>query len=311
MAFFQSKNLWIEHLDDDVAGLVLDADSSKVNLLTLAVLDELSDALERIARDGRFRLLVLRSAKATSFCHGIDLQWLAAHASADELVALALRGQQLCDQLAGLSIPSVAVIGGACLGAGLQLALACDYRVVVKRPAAVLGFTEVELGLIPYWGGTQRLPRLVGLENSVKLLATARRLRPSEALAVGLTDAVSAESDAAPPDFLGAPVKRDWTRFPRANWRQCCLESHVAGRRLIMAQAPVVCSANVCRTICPPWEPLEALRIATDDPDLAAGLQYERTAIARLAAHPAFHNLLHLRLERDRRRAQAATLNRC
>jgi 3-hydroxyacyl-CoA dehydrogenase/enoyl-CoA hydratase/3-hydroxybutyryl-CoA epimerase len=305
MAFFQSKNLWVEHLDDDVAGLVLDTQGSKTNLLTPTVVDEIGEALERVATDGRFAVLVMRSAKAASFCNGIDLQWLAGHVSADELVTLALLGQKLCELLAELPIPSVAVIGGACLGPGLQLALACDYRVVVKRPATVLGFNEVELGLIPCWGGTQRLPRLVGLQNSLKLLATARRVRPSEALALGLADALSTEEDATPPDFLAAPAKRDWTQFPRRTWRQRFVESLALGRRLILRGARRVLSERLPDDMPAPWEALDALRIATESRDLTPGLDFERAAVARLAAHPAFHNLLHLRLERDCRRAQA------
>jgi 3-hydroxyacyl-CoA dehydrogenase/enoyl-CoA hydratase/3-hydroxybutyryl-CoA epimerase len=284
---------------------VLDVAGHRANVLTPAILDEINEALDAIAGNDRFSLLVLRSAKAASFCHGLDSAWLAAHASPEELAGLAHHGQQLCDKLARLPIPSVAVIGGACLGPGLQLTLACDYRVLVQRPATVLGFSEIEMGLIPFWGATQRLPRLIGLENSVKLLASARRLRPTEALAVGLADALSAETDAAPPEFLAEPAKRDWSHFTRRSWRQRLFESNSLGRRLIFRGAGRVLRERLPDDMPAPWEAMEALRLATNNIDWAPGLEYERLATARLAGHPAFHNLLHLRMERERHRARA------
>ncbi len=162
---------------DDVAVLVLDCDA-KSNALTPAVVDEMHVALDRITADGGFGLLVLCSGKAASFAHGPDPAWLAAHGTPQELTDFAERGQRLCGRIADMALPSVAVIAGACLGVGLELALACDYRVAVQRPATLLGFTQIELGLLPCWGGTQRLPRLIGLESS---LQPARQRPPAAA----------------------------------------------------------------------------------------------------------------------------------
>src|SRR6266478_154600 len=152
MAFFQSESLWVNQLGDEVAALVLDVPARKVNLLSAQVLDELHEALERIAAAGQFRALVLRSGKQDHFCAGADLQRFADQPSVTQLTPLAERGQQVFAKLAALPIPSVAVIAGACLGGGLELALACDYRVVVDKPSTQLGLPEVELGLIPAWG---------------------------------------------------------------------------------------------------------------------------------------------------------------
>ncbi len=304
MVFFQGKHLWVNRLADDVAALVLDTDDSKTNRLTPPVLEELAAALDRVAGERRFRLLVLRSGKAASFSTGIDLHWLAGHASAADLEALARQGQALCDRIAGLPIPTAALIAGPCLGAGLELALACDYRAVVPRPGTVLGLTQIDLGLIPCWGGTQRLPRLVGLENSIKLLTSARRLLPVEALAIGLADAVAADGDDAPPGFLADPVKRDWTRRPRRTWRQRWLEAFALGRRFIFRGARHILSERLPQDMPAPAEAVAALRIAVAHADLAPGLDYEREAVARLADAPAFHNLLRLALERGRRRAR-------
>src|SRR6516165_7865882 len=202
MTFFESRNLRVCRLADDVAMLVLDVEGDKANRLTPDLLDELDAALGWVEDAADLEVLVICSAKAASFCNGIDPVWLAAHATGDELMAFSLRGQKLCQKLAGLETPSISVIAGACLGAGLELAIACDHRVVIDRAATVLGFNEVELGLIPCFGGTQRLPRLIGLTDSLKLLSGAKRLRPADALALGLVDAVCADGDPTPPELL-------------------------------------------------------------------------------------------------------------
>src|SRR5438132_7176502 len=188
MAFFQSESLWVNQLGDEMAALILDVPARKVNVLSAQVLGELDEALERIAAAGQFRALVIRSGKQDHFCAGADLQRFTDKLSREQVVALAERGQQVFAKLAALPIPSVAVIGGTCLGGGLELALACDYRVVVDKISTQLGLPEVELGLIPAWGGTQRLPRLVGLERALQMIVGVRRLGGREARDWGLAD---------------------------------------------------------------------------------------------------------------------------
>src|SRR5207247_1638308 len=95
-------------------------------------------------------------------------------------------------KLENLRVPTVAIIAGACLGGGLELALACDYRVVVDEARTQLGFPEIELGLLPAWGGTQRLPRVIGLERSLQMILGGRRLSAAQALRWRLADHVTA-----------------------------------------------------------------------------------------------------------------------
>jgi 3-hydroxyacyl-CoA dehydrogenase/enoyl-CoA hydratase/3-hydroxybutyryl-CoA epimerase len=302
MAFFQSSHLWINEPADGVAALVLDSPASKVNLLTDAFVTDIERAIEQVADSGRFHVLIVQSGKSNGFCGGIDPHWRAALGPPDAHAALAGRGQRLCERLAGLPIPTVAVVSGACLGAGLELALACDYRVVIDRPTTVLGLPQVELGLIPAWGGTQRLPRVVGLERGFLMLLSGRRVNAREALAWGLADTLAEENDATPPDFLADPVKRDWTRFRRRTLRQHAIEGNPLGRWLALRGAERVLRQRLPDGLPAPAEALQALRIAVQNDDLAPGLDFERDAVARLAASPAHQNLLHLQLERERRR---------
>src|SRR5262249_7430552 len=148
MAFFQTDNLWINQLADGVAALVLDVKNRPVNVLSRAVMADLEQALDRAAAEPSFRLLLVRSAKA-DFLAGADVHEFAKVQTAEEAVALSAAGQKLYDKLATLRLPTVAVISGACLGGGLEFALACDYRVVVDHPKTQLGLPEIELGLLP------------------------------------------------------------------------------------------------------------------------------------------------------------------
>src|SRR5260370_7276819 len=149
MAFFQTDSLWINQLAAGVAALVLDVPGRKVNVLTAQVFADLEKALERVSIEPSFRLLVIRSGKAGSFCAGADLQEFGAGKTPEEYAAFSARGQEVFHKLANLGIPTVAVIAGACLGGGLELAMACDYRVVGDRPPTRLGFPETPLRLIP------------------------------------------------------------------------------------------------------------------------------------------------------------------
>lgn len=302
MAFFQTTSLWVNQLADGVVALVLDTPGGSLNQLTPEVLHDIETALDRIADEPSFRLLVLRSGKPVSFCHGLAANLLDTLPAPEGFVALAEQGQRVCAKLSDLPQPSVAVIAGGCLGAGLELALACDYRVVVDRPGTVLGFPEAEIGLIPAWGGTQRLPRLVGLERSLLMLIGARRLGAGEAQAWGLADDVTVEGDERPPEFLSEPRKHDWSRPRRHSWRQTLREGNPIGRWLVLRGAGHILRERLPDDLPAPWEVLEAVRIAGRGGSLEDGLTHERAALGRLAQSAAFRNLRRLHRLRERRR---------
>src|SRR5207237_5054022 len=116
------------------------------------------------------RLFVLRSEKRSGFIAGADLHDFTKIRAADEAKAVSALGQRVFGQLGALRIPSIALVHGPCLGGGLEVALACDYRLVLDHPKTQLGLPEVELGLLPAWGGCQRLPRVIGLERALQVI---------------------------------------------------------------------------------------------------------------------------------------------
>jgi 3-hydroxyacyl-CoA dehydrogenase/enoyl-CoA hydratase/3-hydroxybutyryl-CoA epimerase len=300
MAFFQTESLWINQLADGVAALILDVPDRKVNVLNAQVLADLEKALECVSADQRFRLLIIRSGKPDHFCAGADINEFAAARTPDEFSAMSARGQKVFDQLANLRMPTVAVIAGACLGGGLELALACDYRVVVDKPETKLAFPETELGLIPGWGGTQRLPRLVGLERSLQMILGGARLGARQAQRWGLADDVVQDSD-EPPTFLAQPNKRSPTGLPLRTWRQRLLESNGLGRWLIFRGTRRLLARRIPDDMPAHWEALEAIRVGLKQ-GMEAGLAYEQAAISRLTATAACRNLVHLFLQREQAR---------
>src|SRR5262249_39833475 len=151
--------LWVQQMPEGVAALMLELPDRPVNVITRRLLAALDAALDRVEAESSFQLLVIRSGKPGSFLAGADVHELAAVKTPQEAMELSAAGQRVFDRLAGLRLPTVAIISGSCLGGGLELALACDYRVAVAHPKTQFGFPEVELGLLPAWGGTQRLPR--------------------------------------------------------------------------------------------------------------------------------------------------------
>ena len=147
---------------DGVAVLTFDQPGSKANVLTRELWTEFGEALTSLAARTDLKGLVLASAKPGIFIAGADLKLLANAPAPDdpEVRAFIEQGLRVLEQLEALPFPTCAAIDGAALGGGLEVALACDYRVCGTNPKVQLGLPEVKLGLIPGWGGTQRLPRI-------------------------------------------------------------------------------------------------------------------------------------------------------
>jgi 3-hydroxyacyl-CoA dehydrogenase / enoyl-CoA hydratase / 3-hydroxybutyryl-CoA epimerase len=173
---------------DGVLVVTLDAPGEPVIKLTRALGDELQGMITELARDASVKGVVLTSAKPDSFIAGADIdQFLDFHRE-EEAARASQIGQAILNQLEALRTPVVAAIHGACLGGGLELTLACRYRICTDHPKTILALPEVQLGLIPGMGGTQRLPRLIGLQAALDMILTGRNVRARRALQLGLVD---------------------------------------------------------------------------------------------------------------------------
>jgi enoyl-CoA hydratase len=185
-----------EHVlfETDTAGVALVTINrpDKLNALSAAVIAELWDAFERIQKDPGIRALILTGAGEKAFVAGADINQLAALSPA-EMRESARRGQQAFRLLETSSKPSVGAINGFALGGGLELAMACTVRFASEN--ARLGQPEVKLGLIPGYGGSQRLPRLVGRGRALELLLAGEPVTAAEAHRIGLVNAVVPQAE--------------------------------------------------------------------------------------------------------------------
>ena len=189
-----------EQRPDGVVLLTFDRGGESVNTFAQDVLVELDTLLERLALDPP-KALVLRSGKAKGFIAGADIREFAEFDAKGTIGDSIRRGQQVFQRLAELPCPTVAAIHGFCMGGGTEIALACRYRVASSDPSTRIGLPEVKLGIYPGWGGSVRLPRLVGTPAAMDMMLTGRTLSASAAKAIGLVDRV-----ADPAQLLDAAV---------------------------------------------------------------------------------------------------------
>lgn len=179
------ENLLIER--DETIGVVTLNRPEVLNALDCRTLDELERALLELQRDDEIRVLVVTGAGEKAFVAGADLSEFAALGPADAQ-AYARTGQRVCALIERLGKPVIAAVNGFALGGGCELAMACTFRVAADH--ARFGQPEVKLGVMPGFGGTVRLPRLVGVGRALDLLLTGRRIDAAEALQIGLVHRV-------------------------------------------------------------------------------------------------------------------------
>ena len=184
----------LEIRPDNIAVITIDAPGEKMNTLKAEFGGEVRTIIRQLRENKALRGAVFISAKPDNFIAGADINMIARCTSAAEAEALARQGQQIMSEIHALSIPVIAAIHGACLGGGLELALACHGRVCSDDDKTRLGLPEVQLGLLPGSGGTQRLPRLIGVSTALEMILTGKQLRPRQALKAGLVDDVVPQS---------------------------------------------------------------------------------------------------------------------
>jgi 3-hydroxyacyl-CoA dehydrogenase / enoyl-CoA hydratase / 3-hydroxybutyryl-CoA epimerase len=291
--------LTLEVDSDGVAWFVFDDDSRKVNVLTGAVmerLDALLGEVERGVRDGEIRALVVRSGKDGSFIAGANVDEIAALDDPVEASAQAARGQAVFQRLHELTVPTVAAIDGTCLGGGTELALACDVRIASDRPETRIGLPEIRLGIIPGFGGTTRLPRLIGLAAASDLILTGRNVDARKAQRLGLVDErMHAGVLARRAREIALAMAGDGRRPTRARppLPHRLLQATPLGRRVILKQARKQVLRQTRGHYPAPLAALSVLRRSAGRP-LRKALAIEADAVGRLIVSTVSKNLIHV-----------------
>lgn len=175
---------------DNVAVITVDVPDEKMNTLKAAFSEEIACLMRQLRDNRQLEGIVFISGKPDNFIVGADINMIARCKSAEQAQALARQGQAMMAEIARLPVPVVAAIHGPCLGGGLELALACHRRVCSDDDRTRLGLPEVQLGLLPGSGGTQRLPARVGVSVALDMMLTGKTLRPHQSLKAGLVDEV-------------------------------------------------------------------------------------------------------------------------
>ena len=264
-----------------VGRVIIDQPGRPVNVLDRATLDALSAALDAAEADKPDALLVV-SGKPGTFVAGADVFALTAM-SRGELLDYLKYGQDLFSRLAGFLAPAAAVLNGATLGGGLELALACDYR--VAAPNAKIGLPEVTLGLVPAWGGCVRLPRLIGPAPAGELIGAGKVLSADAAARAGIVDAVAEDAEAF---ALGLVAKGKPSRAPHV------AAAEILGHAMEGVQVELAAAAGPHAAHYPaPTRALETILVGQVD-GVEAGLAAERSALADVRETPTGRNLLRI-----------------
>uniref|UniRef100_A0A3B4AXP3 Trifunctional enzyme subunit alpha, mitochondrial n=1 Tax=Periophthalmus magnuspinnatus TaxID=409849 RepID=A0A3B4AXP3_9GOBI len=187
-ALFTARTHVNYEVKGDVAVIRINDPNSKVNTLSVQMQKEMTEVMGEVWANDAVQSAVLISSKPGCFIAGADINMIQACNSEEEVTKLSQAGQKMFEQVEKSPKPIVAAINGSCLGGGLEFAIACHYRIATKSKKTVLGTPEVMLGLLPGAGGTQRLPKMVGLPGAFDMMLTGRNIRADKAKKMGLID---------------------------------------------------------------------------------------------------------------------------
>ncbi|HEY3218448.1 MAG TPA: 3-hydroxyacyl-CoA dehydrogenase NAD-binding domain-containing protein [Candidatus Limnocylindria bacterium] len=294
---------------DGIARVVIDRPTDAVNAIDPPLIAALLRAVDE-ARSARPRGLVIASAKPDQFVGGADLSMLSSWNSATEISEASRAMHRLVTEIAGLPFVTVAAINGSALGGGYELALACDWRVAADASSVRVGLPEISLGLLPAGGGTQRLPRLVGLTRALDLILGARRLSARRALRAGLVDEVvlPAALERAARDRALRGQKRALTGGATVADRAATWIA--PARALALRQARQRATTETRGHYPAPQRAIEAIATGLSR-GIPAGLEVEARAFGELATSAVARNLITLfLLGLKQRRAASADLPR-
>ena len=298
-------NHWKTSVDDSgIVTLTLDRADSSVNAISREVLDELAQIVERLAIEKPAGVIV-HSGKASGFAVGADIKEFVRYAEQDTVLENIRHGQQVFESLARLPCPTVAAVHGACLGGGTELILACRQRIAADDERTRIGLPEVMLGIHPGWGGTARLPRLIGATEALPIMLTGRPLSAKRALALGVVDRVAppAELLAEARALLRRPHARPFAQRAKA-WATNCWPARQILAPMVVKQT----AAKVRKEHYPaPFALIDVWQ--RGGASIQQRLKLEARSVAKLAQTPTAHNLIRVFLLQERLKATGGGVN--
>jgi len=286
--------------DDGVVTLTLDRANSSVNAISRAVLDELEQIVERLAIE-KPAGVIIHSAKPSGFAVGADIKAFVEYARHDTVLENIEHGQRVYESLARLSCPTVAAVHGACMGGGTELILACRQRIAADDDKTRIGLPEVMLGIHPGWGGTARLPRLIGATEALPLMLTGKSLSAKRALALGVIDRMARPEELLVEArlLLRHPQPRPFARRAMA-W----LSNTWLARQILAPMVFKQTAAKVRKEHYPaPFAMIDVWKRGGSD--IRQRLKIEARSVAKLAKTPTAQNLIRIFFLQERLKGQA------
>lgn len=271
--------------DNGVALLSMDVPNESMNTLKQSFIDDIAGMLDDIEADKSIKGVVVCSGKPTSFVAGADISMLAQCKTQQDAQAIAAGGQAIFDRIESMRATFVAAIHGPALGGGLELALACHYRVCSDAGITQLGLPEVQLGLLPGSGGTQRLPRLIGIQQAMKMMLTGASVRAKQAKKYGIVDDMvpySVLMKVANQYALKPKAHRD---APQKGLLNKLLETTGPGKAMLFKKAKEQTLAKTKGNYPAPELIIDVIETGVNK-GIKAGLQAEAQAFGRLVMTP-------------------------
>jgi 3-hydroxyacyl-CoA dehydrogenase/enoyl-CoA hydratase/3-hydroxybutyryl-CoA epimerase len=283
-------------VEDGIAVVTMDIVGQPVNIITRAVRESMMEIFDRIDREETIKGAVLISGKPENFLAGADIQEFTQLKDAQDAERLSRDGQALVENFEKSRVPFVAAINGACLGAGLESALACRWRIATDAAGTLLGLPEVQIGLIPGAGGTQRLPRLIGLRAALDIILTSRNVSAKKALRIGLVDemvhpAILRRVAIDRARALGeGRLKRSGRNGGAAG---LLLDSNPVGRGVVLRKAREATVARTHGNFPAPLAAIDAVEVGLSE-GIPAGLREESRLFGEMAATDVSKQLIFL-----------------
>ena len=224
---------------ENVAVITLNQPGEKVNTLNEAMMDQFANFLDDLESDVSLKGAVLISGKENNFIAGADIEMFKARETAEEIEQLSLDGHKILNRVESSSKPIVVAIHGSCMGGGLELSLACHYRIASGHSKTIMALPEVKRGILPGTGGTQRLPRLIGIQKSLNYMLTGKNIYARQAYKMGLVDEL-VHKDALEEAAIKAVHNVSSGKFERTDKRtsmEKMIEGNGLGRKIVFSQA--------------------------------------------------------------------------
>lgn len=289
------KDIFSIRTVDRVAVITLDTPGEKVNKLNEALMDEFTSFIDSFEKDDSLDGALLISGKEGNFIAGADIEMFNTRETAEELEQLSLDGHEILLRIENLKKPVVVGIHGSCMGGGTELALACHYRIVSDHSSTKIGLPEVKLGLLPGMGGTQRLPRLIGIQKALGYMLPGKNMYSYQAKKTGFADEV-VHRHAMVTAGVKAVKKLTDKHFKRADKRSLMeklLEGNPIGKKIIYSQARKRTLGQTKGNYPAPLKIIESVSYGLKH-GLKRGIQHEAKLFGELAVSPESRALVQL-----------------